>query len=101
MRNNKKNVIKKINKRFQTTIIGAIARFEDSFGYLWGQNTEESDLTDTQKDFLDLWESTRTSILNHGNRQMRESIDEVMDYIEEQDSYYKYHFIIKNKEDRS
>lgn len=96
MKNNRKGIINQINKRFQTTIIGSLARFEDNFGYLWGQDSSKS-LTDKQKEFLDLWEHTRTSILNHGNNQMREAIDEIVDHIEQENSLYKYHFLIKNK----
>jgi len=96
MKNTKKGMINKINKRFQTTIIGALARFEDNFGYLWGLDSNEK-LTEQQQEFLDLWERTRTSILNHGNNQMREAIDEVIEKIEEENRLYKYHFIIKNE----
>lgn len=96
MRNNRKGIINQINKRFQTTIIGSLARFEDNFGYLWGLNSEK-ELTDKQKEFLDLWEYTRTSILNHGNNQMRDAIDEIIDYVEQENDLYRYHFIIKNK----
>jgi hypothetical protein len=100
MRNNKKNFIKQINKRFQTTIIGAIARMEDSFGYLWGHNSDK-ELTDKQEEFLNLWEATRTSILNHGNHQMRNTVDDIIDFLDAEQEYYRYNFIIKNKENRS
>jgi hypothetical protein len=81
--NSRKSVIQQLSKRFQTTIIGSLARFEDQFGYLWGLNSDK-ELTDRQKEFLDLWEYTRTSILNHGNNQMRDAIDEVVDYLEQE-----------------
>jgi hypothetical protein len=99
MKNNRKGIINQISKRFQTTIIGSLARMEDNFGYLWGHNSN-GELTEKQQEFADLWEYTRTSILNHGNNQMREAIDEVIDYVEQENQLYKYHFIInkKNKE---
>lgn len=100
MRNNKKGIINQINKRFQTTIIGALARMEDNFGYLWGHNSDKP-LTEKQKEFLDLWDYTRTSILNHGNHQMRNAVDDIIQYIEEENNYYHYNFIIKNKDNRS
>lgn len=101
MKNNKKNLIKQMNKRFQTTIIGAIARMEDNFGYLWGHNSDK-ELTAKQEEFLNLWEATRTSILNHGNHQMRGAIDDVIDHLDAEQEYYRYNFIIKNnKENRS
>jgi hypothetical protein len=96
MKNNRKGIINQISKRFQTTIIGSLARMEDNFGYLWGHNSDK-ELTEKQQEFADLWEYTRTSILNHGNNQMREAIDEVIDYIEKENELYKYHFIINNK----
>lgn len=82
MNKSRKSVIHQISKRFQTTIIGSLARFENHFGYLWGHNSDKP-LTDLQKEFLDLWEFTRTSILNHGNNQMREAIDEIIEYLEQ------------------
>jgi len=97
MKNRKKGIINQINKRFQTTIIGSLARFEENFGYLWGHNSDK-ELTDKQKDFLDLWEFTRTAILNHGNHQMRDAVDDVIDYIDQENNYYHYNFIIKNKD---
>lgn len=81
--NSTKNIIHQLSKRFQTTIIGSLARFEDNFGYLWGIDSDK-ERTDKQKEFLDLWEYTRTSILNHGNNQMRDAIDEVVDYLEQE-----------------
>lgn len=81
--NSKKSIVQQLSKRFQTTIIGSLARFEDQFGYLWGIDSDKP-LTDKQKEFLDLWEYTRTSILNHGNNQMRDAIDEVIDHLEQE-----------------
>lgn len=93
---NKKGIINQVTKRFQTSIIGSLARFEDTFGYLWGHNSD-SNLTAEQQEFADMWEFVRTSILNHGNNQMRQAIDEIIDHIEQENNLYKYHFIIKDK----
>lgn len=94
-KNYKKGIINEINKRFQTTIIGSLARFEDSFGYLWGHNSNK-ELTDKQEQFAEMWEYVRTSILNHGNTQMREAIDSIIQYIDKENSLYRYEFIVKN-----
>ena len=51
-----------INKRFKTTMIGALARFEDSFGYLW-----EDENNPNSENFNILWERVRDDILNNGN----------------------------------
>jgi hypothetical protein len=91
--NNKSGIIQQIAKRFETTIIGSIARFEDSFGYLWG--IDENNPTPEQTKFLEAWDFVRTSILNHGNNQMRQAIDEVIDYLDNEKAY-KYHILFKN-----
>jgi thiamine biosynthesis lipoprotein ApbE len=98
-RHQKKGIINQVKKRFQTTIIGGLARFEESFGYLWGHNSDR-DLTEKQKEFADMWEYVRTSILNHGNDQMRQAIDEIIDHVEKENSLYRYNFIIKNTEEK-
>lgn len=95
----KKGIINQVTKRFQTTIIGGLARFEENFGYLWGHNSDK-DLTEKQKEFADMWDYVRTSILNHGNNQMRQAIDEIIEHIEHENSLYRYHFVIKNKEEK-
>ena len=92
--NSKKSIVHQLSKRFQTTIIGSLARFEDQFGYLWGIDSDQ--LTDKQKEFLNLWEYTRTSILNHGNNQMRDAIDEVIDYLEQETDTLKYKLTFVN-----
>ena len=93
--NSRKSIVHQISKRFQTTIIGSLARFEDHFGYLWGHNSDKP-LTDRQKEFLDLWEYTRTSILNHGNNQMRDSIDEIIEYLDQEHDTLKYKLTFVN-----
>ena len=45
---NKKGIINQVTKRFQTTMIGALFEFEKAFGYLWGHEKEEKDLTDDE-----------------------------------------------------
>ncbi len=93
---NKKGIINQVNRRFQTCIIGSLARFEDTFGYLWGHGSNK-ELTDKQQEFADMWEFVRTSILNHGNNQMRQAIDEIIDHIEQENNLFRYNFIIKDK----
>lgn len=96
MTKNKKGIIQQISKRFETTIIGSLARFEDSFGYLWGHNSSK-ELTQQQQDFLDMWEAIRTSILNHGNNQMRLAIDDIIQHIEQENEQYKYRITLMNE----
>lgn len=66
-----------LTKRFQTTMIGALFEFEKTFGYLWGQNKSEDELTDQELDFLDQWDLVRNQILNNGNSQLRKAISDL------------------------
>jgi len=91
---NKEEIIYNIEKRFKTTMIGAIARFEESFGYLW-----END-SDKQQYYDDLWEYTRNSILNHGNHQIRSAVDELQNFFYNGaiKSRYQYKFNFNKKD---
>jgi len=80
-----------LTKRFKTTMIGAIAQFEESFGYLWEQDNIN------REHFEDLWEETRNIILNNGNRQLRAAIDEVSGFISDGPKQkYQYKFYLDN-----
>lgn len=96
MTKNRRGIIQQVSKRFETTIIGALARFENTFGYLWGYDSQK-ELTQKQQEFLDIWEIARTSILNHGNNQMRSAIDDIINYVEEENEYYKYRITLMNQ----
>jgi hypothetical protein len=86
----------KIYKRFQTTMIGALARFENIFGYLWDADTAEGDK------YADMWEYARNSILNNGNKQARAAIDDIGDTFNKLNpsnkvnNTYSYKFNLKN-----
>jgi len=92
-------LLNSVYKKFQTTMIGALAKFEDSFGHLWESDTLESDRYDV------IWEDTRNSILNNGNKQARAALNEIskfMDYTgnnQNQQSRYHYKFYFKDKGD--
>jgi len=64
-------IIADIERKFKTTMIGSLARFEESFGHLWEEEGPD------QQEYLDLWEYTRNSVLNNGNKQMRAAINEI------------------------
>lgn len=85
-----------LTKRFQTTMIGSLFEFEKIFGYLWGQNKDEEDLTDEELDFLDKWDFVRNQILNNGNNQLRKAISDM----EKTTGNIKYNYRFnKKKED--
>lgn len=94
-KSSRKSIIHQLAKRFETTIIGSLARIENNFGYLWNHNSDK-ELTEQQQKFEDLWEFTRTSILNHGNKQMREAIDDVLQYLEQENDELRYKLTLIN-----
>lgn len=80
-----------LTKRFQTTMIGALFEFEKAFGYLWGQEKDENDLTEKELDFLDRWDTVRNQILNNGNNQLRKAISDLSKNSGDIKYNYKFH----------
>ena len=89
---NEQDLLNSIYRKFQTTMIGALARFEDNFGDLWDNDSEEANR------FASIWEDTRNSILNNGNKQARSAINEITDYLDgnihkvKSKYHYKFYF---------
>jgi len=83
-----------ITKKIRTTMIGALSSFEETFGYLWGIDLDEEELSPNHIKFRNLWENTRREILNKGNMQIRAAQDEISEYDTEW-SMYKIDFIRK------
>ena len=92
--NSKRRLMSNVNKKFQTTMIGALAQFEDLFGDLWGVDKESEERTKRENDLFDKWQIARTAILNNGNNQARAAMDEMNQYTI---SWNKFHtdFIVK------
>lgn len=88
------DVIQNIEKRFQTIMIGAISRFENTFGYLWNHGDEPKN--DAQYVFRDKWEDLRQDLLNHGNFQIRQAIKDLDKHLRASEYQYNYHFKFKN-----
>jgi len=88
MNNDQLNIL---TKRFQTTMIGALYQFEEHFGYLWGLDKDDVNLTDSEKRFRLKWENTRNEILNLGNSQLRKCANDFDNTKHE----YKYKFYKK------
>lgn len=92
----KEKLKKVISTKFRTTFIGAISSVEEFFGFLWGHNLPEEELTGNQKKWREVWLECRTSILNNGNSQLRAIDNELKNC----DVSYNYGVkIIFNKED--
>lgn len=64
-----------IETKIKTSFIGAISQFEEDFGFLWGHGEEE--LEEDQRIMKEIWDKTRTSILNNGNNQIRGASNEI------------------------
>ncbi len=59
-----------MEKRLNTTMVGALARFEAFFGRLWGHGGDGT-LTAEQRHWLAVWKECRAEVLNNGNGQIR------------------------------
>ena len=76
----KKRLMTNIKKKFNTTMIGALAQFEEYFGHLWGHGLPLDRLSTQQVEYRKKWEEVRTNILNNGNNQSRAADDEIAQY---------------------
>lgn len=75
----KDRLTKITEKKFDTTMIGALDAIEQGFGYLWGQNTY-GDLTLEQRRMKELYKAIRSRILDLGNEQKRNFLNEMNRY---------------------
>lgn len=81
-KNNKQiDIIDSIQKRFQTAMIGSLARIEDYLGFVWGHNQDMISIE--QADNRQLWQDLRDDILDHNNYQMRAALNDVKKFIEQ------------------
>lgn len=75
---NKEELIKDMETKLKTTMIGAIAQFEKYFSHLWEEDSPD------REEYEDLWEEARNHILNNGNHQIRLALRNLSDFL-----YYK------------
>src|SRR4051812_9859758 len=77
----KQRLLRTIEKKCKTLMIGALAQFEQIFGRdLWGYGKDDSDKTQEELIAYELWQKCRTNILNNGNNQIRAIDNEVQNY---------------------
>jgi hypothetical protein len=88
-----------LSKRFQTTMIGSLYQFEQEFGYLWGFDKDDEDLTESEHRFRLKWEDVRYNILNNGNNQLRAAIKDSQKIKHNQDKY-RYNYRFNNRPER-
>ena len=78
--NSKKRLLSTLKKQFDTTIIGALAAFEERFGELWGHGLRDEDLDEEQREWKELWMEARARILDNGNSNLRAAQSEISQY---------------------
>jgi hypothetical protein len=84
-----------VETKFKTTMIGSLARFEETFGHLWEEEGPD------QQEYLESWEYTRNAILNNGNKQMRAALDDLSDaLLGSYKTKYTYKFNNRNHGDK-
>jgi hypothetical protein len=73
-------LFKASKKKIQTTMIGALSTVEEHFGFLWGFELPEDQLTPEQKHVKSIFEDVRAKILDRGNTQIRSLESEFVNY---------------------
>jgi hypothetical protein len=86
-----------ISKKIRTTFIGAIAKVEESLGFLWGHGKNEADLTPDEAEMAAVWNQVRTDILNIGNNQLRGAQTEIAQHVVSWNRY-QTNFVIKTED---
>ena len=69
-----------LKKKFDTTIIGSLAAFEERFGELWGHGLAMGDLDEDQRYWREVWMETRSKVLDNGNANLRAAQNEISQY---------------------
>ena len=78
--NSRNRLMDAIKKKFDTTMIGALAAFEEEFGELWGNGLDIHDLDRDQLEERERWERVRSKVLDNGNDQARSAAEEISNY---------------------
>jgi|TARA_Y100000004_G_C8881904_1_gene397974 hypothetical protein len=73
-------LFKASKKKIQTTMIGALSTIEEHFGFLWGFELSDDELTPEQKHVKSIFEDVRAKILDRGNTQIRSLESEFVNY---------------------
>ena len=78
--NSKRRLLNILKKKFDTTIIGSLAAFEERFGELWGHGLSMNDLDEDQRYWREQWMETRSKVLDNGNSNLRAAQNEISQY---------------------
>lgn len=85
--NSKRRLLVNIQKKFNTTIIGSLAVFEECFGHLWGHGKHIDDLDANEREWRKIWCVARSRILDNGNSNLRAAQNEIAQYTLHWDRY--------------
>ena len=78
--NSKRRLLNILKKKFDTTIIGSLAAFEERFGDLWGHGLPMQELDEDQQYWREIWTETRSKVLDNGNSNLRAALNEIAQY---------------------
>lgn len=84
----KDSLFKASKKKIQTTMIGALSTIEENFGFLWGFELSEDQLTPEQKHIKSIFDDVRAKILDRGNTQIRSLESEFVNYEVSRKKYF-------------
>jgi len=85
--NQKQNkLIKDIEKKCTTIMIGSLARMENTFGYLWDKEDEVGD------EYYNMWQKARYEVLNFGNNQIRDTVENLYKFFIEENNKHGYQY---------
>lgn len=96
--NSKRRLLNTLKKKFDTTIIGSLAAFEEQFGELWGHGTPEEKLDEDQIYWRDAWMEARAKVLDNGNANLRAAQNEISQYTLSWNRYVT-NFQLRNNEE--
>lgn len=85
----KKGLERLIRKRCTTIFIGVLDSIEQKFGYQWGFDRSQGDLTEKEKLFFQLWKDLRKEILDKSNNQTKMLVED-LEYFDVKLKTYTY-----------
>lgn len=94
--NSRKRLMDVLKKKFSTTMVGALAAFEEEFGELWGDGLDLEELTSAQLEERERWERVRSRVFDNGNNQSRATMEEIARYTISWNRYVTK-FVVTNK----
>jgi len=74
-------ILNSVLKRYKTVFIGSVDAIDKIIGViLWGHGKPEDELTDEDREWLPFRDKLRKKILDAGNKNMRDTEDQLSEY---------------------